>query len=291
MADDTDYGFDETTPEGDSAFSAVEADTPTEMPSAFEIPDEAFVKVKVNGEEKLLPWKEARAGVMFQQAFTQKTQDLARQRQEFDQQSRDFGVHRQNYEQRLASLNEVLQNPQQLAALYMHAASLQQGQAPQGPQPLTTDYLPMLEQTLEQKFSRQMSEYQAKQAQGRQAERYEADLATHMKGILTNHPLLRAMPDIEDTVYGRVAKMGVTTIEEAKEQARILVDSLSLQVQKAYSEQQKRTAVDKAKAMRNGIEPRGGQAPLPKRANVNKLEDLDNDFLQYLQTQDRAEQA
>jgi hypothetical protein len=269
----------------DSIDTASDDGQASQAPTPFEIPDDAFVSVKVDGEDKLLPWKDARSGVMFQSTFTRKTQELANQRRAFEDQSRDFQSRQQEYDTRLGQLQNVLRNPQALAALYMHMSSQQQ--QPQEPQPLTTDYLPRIEQTVEQRLEQALGKMREQFSQERQAERYEQDMDTFMAGVMSKHPVLKAVEGIEDTIYSRVAVLKPKSIDEAKELARTMVEGMSQAAMKAMTEQAKADALAKARAGQ-GIEPRGGQPLFNRPPTVNKLEDLDNAFIQYLQQQGRA---
>ena len=261
----------------------------TSSPKPYDIPEDAFVSVKVGGEDKVLPWKEARSGVMFQSAFTKKTQELAEQRRAFEARQAEIERMGDEYSQRSQQIQQLLTNPQALAALYMHAQSLQQGNQPTGPQPLTTEFLPKLEQSFEKKLQDALGKYQAQMSQERDTERMEAELDNFMKGVLQNYPVLKAVDGIEDTIFNRVAALNPSSLEEAKELARTMAENMSIQATKAWEEQSKQAALRKANAQ-FGIEPKGGQLVFNKPPNVKKLEDLDNSFLAYLQQQDRAGQ-
>jgi hypothetical protein len=267
-------------------------DTPQETgqsgsdPQPFEIPEDALVSVKVDGQDKLLPWREARSGVMFQSAFTRKTQELAQQRREFEENQRAFQSRQTEYDAQLGRLQGVLSNPTALAALYMHLQSQQQ--QPRTPQPLTEEYLPKIEQGFEQKLQAALGQMRNQFQQERQAEKFEAELDTFMGQTLQRHPILRAVDGIEDTIYGRVAALKPKSLDEAKELARTMIEGMSSSALKAYEEQQKQAALAKAKAG-SGIEPRGGAPVFNRPPEVKRLEDLDNAFIQYLQQQGRAQ--
>jgi hypothetical protein len=254
-------------------------------PKPYEIPDDALVSVKVDGQDKLLPWREARSGVMFQSAFTKRTQELADQRKQFESERTQILSRQQEYDTRLTQLQQVLSNPQSLAALYMHVAGNQQ--QPQQPQPLTTEYLPKLEQNFEQKMAQSLEKMRTQFSQERQAERYEQEMDSFLGGVLQQHPALRVVDGIADVIYDRVAKLGPKSIEEAKELARTMAEGMSRAQREALDNQAKADALAKARA-ENGIEPRGGMPVFQKPASVNKLEDMDNAFLAYLQQQGAA---
>ncbi len=262
--------------------------TPETQPQPFEIPDDAFVSVKVNGEDKLLPWKEARSGVQLQSVFTQKAQTLAEERKQFERERSEFGTQKTGYDQRITQLTDVLKNPNQLMALYMHLQAQQGAGAPPAPQPLTTEAIPQLQKTLEERLEAQLGKYRTELTQERQAERINEQLETFMKGALAEHPLLAAIDGIDDTIYGRVAALKPTSLDEVKEHARTIVAVLSQKITKAYEEQSKTAALAKSNALRNGVESRGGQAVYTRPPNVKKLEDMDDAFLQFLQQNERS---
>lgn len=63
-----------------------ETPEPEPIKQTYSDPNETFVKVKVNGEEKEIPLAEAIAGYQRQQDYTQKTQELSQERQRIEQQ-------------------------------------------------------------------------------------------------------------------------------------------------------------------------------------------------------------
>lgn len=262
----------------------------TETPQPYEIPDDAYVSVKVDGQDKLLPWKEARSGIQFHDVFTRKTQDLATERKRFEAEQQEFGTVKTQYETQIGALRGVLSDPQKLAALYMYAAQNVQGAQPQAPRPLTSDELPKIQQSLREEFNTQVGQYKDELARSYQASKFENELENHMKNVLSQHPLLQAVDGIEDIIYGRVANLGIKTLDEAKEQARVIVEAMSGKASKAYEDQQKRSAVEKANALRNGAEPRGGIPPPANfdRSKITRLDQLDNSWLEWLQNQDRT---
>lgn len=80
----TDVVDDEVTPEEGQVSEAVEAEveTPEQEPELFDYTEvgDKFVKLQVDGEEVLVPVKEALAGYQRQADYTRKTQELSDQR-------------------------------------------------------------------------------------------------------------------------------------------------------------------------------------------------------------------
>lgn len=276
----------------DQPIDGLQTETPTETPQPYDIPDDAFVSVKVDGQDKLLPWKEARNGIQFHDVFTRKTQDLASERRAFEESQKEFNTLKGQYDQRINALQSVLSNPQQLAALYMYAAQQSQGGQPPAPTPLTTAELPKIREELTGQFEKQFGQYRDELVKAQQAARFETELETHMKSVLEKHPLVAAVDGIEDVIYGRVANLGVKTLDEAKEHARVIVEAMSAKAAKAFEDQQKRAVLEKTNALRNGAEPRGG-APVNAnfdRSKITRLDQMDDAWLQFLQQQDRNAQ-
>ncbi len=66
-----------------------------------------LVKVKIDGEERELPFNEVRNGVMMQQAFTQRTQQLAAERRQLQQAEALVNALEQNPQKVLAELAQA----------------------------------------------------------------------------------------------------------------------------------------------------------------------------------------
>lgn len=274
----------QNTPVADPPAAPADGGTPSGGPSPVSLSDDALVTIRVGNEDKVLPWKEARSGFMMHSDYTRKTQEVAEQRRAFEQQQQQFQTQQQQYEQRLSQFSNVLKDPNKLAQLYMLANSQAQ---PTGPQPLTTDAIPHLQQNLEQRLQQNFERFQQQILAKQEASRIEADLDASLKNTLTKYPLLSAIPGIEDTIYGRVAALSPRSIEEAKEHARQMVETMDRAVKERQAEQAKQEALAKAQAT-NGIEPRGGAPVLPKPQQFKNAGDRDQAILALLEGFEKA---
>jgi hypothetical protein len=86
----TDEGFESGQAEGEIFTEDTQTEEVESVPTYLdpETYGSHLVKVKVNGEEVELPFSEALNGVMMQQSYTRKTQELAQMRQELSQAER-----------------------------------------------------------------------------------------------------------------------------------------------------------------------------------------------------------
>ena len=263
-----------------------EPTTPQE-PTPVELADDALVTVKINGEDKQLPWSEARQGIMMHGAFTQKTQSLAEERRAFEQQQQQFGTLKADYEQRVGQLRSIFEDPQKVQQLALALYTQRSQQPPQQEQPLTQANLQQWQQQQQQQLQQQQQQWQQNFLQQQQQSQLEGDLDTHTDGLLKAHPQLKAIEGIKEAIYGRVAALGPRSIDEAKELTDQMVTAMSKQATDAWENEQKRIAVDKANAAK-GIEQPGGTPVLPKMPDTKNLEELDDAFKDFLTQADRA---
>lgn len=230
-------------------------------PSVTQLADDALLPLKVGGKDITIPWSEARTGFQLHSDYTRKSQELAEQRRAFEAERQTVLSDRQQVQTQLEQLRSVMQNPQSLAALYMNVAAKQN--APAGPQPLTTESLPQLQQMLEQRMQERMQSFTTDFQQQQLASRIEQDFSNHTQGLLSKYPGLSAIDGAEDLVAGKVLAMQPKTPDEAKHYAATIIEDLAKRQTAAFAEQAKRDALAGQHA-RNGIEPRGGSPVLPK---------------------------
>jgi hypothetical protein len=267
-----DAGSDPGTPDSGTA--------PANAPVS--LADDALVSVKVNGQDQTLPWREARESIMRQSAFTQKTQELAAQRRALDEERQSFSSNRTEYEQKLANLREVMTNPQALASLWMMQQARQQQQTA-GPQPLTSDAIPQIQQTIEQQMQARFEQFQQQLTEKQQNQYIAQDVDQFTKGLLAQHPLLAANDGIADSIAGKVASIlpRGSSLADAKELIRAEVESRSAKLTAAFEAHQKSAAVAKQSAF-HGIEPRGGAPLTPTPMKFNSTEDRNAAMLEML---------
>lgn len=252
------------------------ASAPTLSPAELkilELPDDALVRVKVDGQEQVVPVHEYKDGISREAVFTKRMQTLAEQRR--------------NAEAELAAQYSYVQ--QQAAAIEQAKAYLQQQVAPQAP---TTQDVPAAMQLQDlatvgdvqsqiQQAVAQLAQYQQQREQqfvsalGQASQRVqedvalERDAAAYNKGLqsVLSKPdyaaLVKALPYAEQTIRYEVANMDPQSIEQAvaftEQVAKGYMDSLRTVSQ----DLQVRQSVAQARAK---LEPPAGSPPAPTPA-------------------------
>lgn len=252
------------------------ASAPTLSPAEqkiLELPDDALVRIKVDGQEQVVPVHEYKDGISREAVFTKRMQTLAEQRR--------------NAEAELAAQYSYVQ--QQAAAIEQAKAYLQQQVAPQAP---TTQDVPAAMQLQDlatvgdvqsqiQQAVAQLAQYQQQREQqfvsalGQASQRVqedvalERDAAAYNKGLqsVLGKPdyaaLVKALPYAEQTIRYEVANMDPQSIEQAvaftEQVAKGYMDSLRTVSQ----DLQVRQSVAQARAK---LEPPAGSPPAPTPA-------------------------
>lgn len=255
--------------------SAPEETTPA-APSHVNLDDNALVEIKVGGETKLVPWKEARTGFMLHGDYTRKQQALANERREFDTRQTEINAIRAQVEQRQQLLESVMSDPQKLSALVMAAAARRQQPTaePAAPQPITSADLPTLQQQFAQTAQAEIAKYiQAQQTQA-QEQHLTSEVTAYTQGLLKDHPVLSKIPGIDETIYATAAQMGPKTMDEAKHYISVVVEDFKSKVGGAVNEARKQDALDKSKVL-HGIEPKGGAPIVPSAKRYQDIKDED----------------
>jgi hypothetical protein len=269
-------------PAATSAPVEAPASTPAAAPAVPTTQD--FLEIKWNNRQERLPLDKAREYAQKGYDYTQKMQDLARQRQEFESQ-------RSQYDQALNEVRTFLGDPTRVEQ-YLQQLKQQAGTTNQ---PVTEDELITAQQLQqrEQAMQQQMLGYTQQQiAQMRAqfevdqlASRYTQDLDSHIAGLTSQLPELKAIPRIQQILKEEVGSMGPRNIEEAK---AFMVDVARQHAQqiKDYVLEQRKQAESAGAPLARGIEPPAGSAPMPPAAGRYKSisdpgfkQDLLNDFL------------
>ncbi len=284
-------------PSPEAPASAAEPEAPPitgeEQPrTPVSLKDDDLVEVKIDGKTVQMSWREiAQTKAMLPGAFTKKTQELAEQRRQVEAERQQIeGYRQQAWQQaqaaqaRVQQMEQYLQDPQKLAALYLAAQAggqnLANGQvAPPQPQPMSFDPNQFRQQILgeAQQFVQQQLAAQAAASQEAAAKAaLEQDFSTHTSKLLEQQPILQAMEGIDELIYGQVIKMHPSTVEEAKQFAANVVDAYGEKVKAQLQTAQKVAAVSAAKAT-NGIAPKGSAIPVtPQAKQYNKKKGLND---------------
>lgn len=257
--------------------SPVEAATPA--PAAAPDPGQAdkpepMVEVDFgNGKVEKLTAKQIKEGWLRQQDYTKKTQELAEHRRQLEPIAQAYQQAMQEREQ----IKELLQDPR--ALMYL----LQQQMAAQGPmldpnEPLTAgqaqQYLSTQAQALQQRIEQLEQKLvkgvdEARTLAGREAQdlietaRHAESINATIASVYQEHPVLQAVPEMEDLMRWRVAQRKPNTIEEATAAFKEVGAELAKSLTDKFVDLNKQQVVTQQKLVTHGIEPPGGSGPQP----------------------------
>lgn len=250
---------------------------------ALDIADDQLVKTVVDGEERILPWKEARGKISGGLKFTQNQQQLAKERQALEAQQ----AHLSQLEQDRAGFQAFIRNKDAVLA-YAKQAFGEPSVQPQGdnPEQIATlgDARTIAEQSakrLEDVLAAQEKVIDGKIATAQAAIHFEQQRASHavaidttLKGIFTENPVLKRIPNIEDVIRFEVAKTQPKTEAEAIEAFRQVSQGIVEDLGQHYVANKKlqAAAVAKQKLEKKTIEPAVGSAPQTTPANYKDAE-------------------
>lgn len=257
-----------------SAPSGAESSSPHSAQSAqpTKPADEPAIEIDFgDGRVEKLTAKQVRDGYLRQQDYTKKTQELAGQRKQAESVLSAY----QQMEQEREQIKELLSNPQ--ALMYLAQQQLADLQGPQfdpnAPASLgqaaqlaeyqsqqLASYLQQMEQAVAERL--QQVEQRATQSARDQIEtaRYMETINGKLASIYEAHPVLQAMPEMEDVIRFRVAQLQPQTIEEALSAFETVSAEVANAVTGKLSTTTKQAAIRKAQLSEGGIEPPGGTA-------------------------------
>lgn len=255
---------------------APESGAPPLAPPAAAAPvADQFYDVKVGGQTRKVPLAELLSGYSRTQDYTQKTMALAEERRQIQAaiqgertQVRDFLSKRENVQQLLD---------------YLHSQS-SPGDPSQPGQALTAQ---QLQAALAAERARQAEDRQSmvQEMELKQMETgYRNDIDAHIKGILDQHPELKPLRGIAQSLKQAALEQEPATIDEAKQFIQQAAIEQAASIRAHFTEQAKVSALAKTNLTMKGTEPPGGAAPLPTARGNFKLGDprLTQDASEYL---------
>ena len=302
---------DEGTPAEEQA---AETQSPAEQKVA-ELTDDTLVKVTVNGEEVLKPWKEVRGTASGQFKFTTEMQKLAAERKSLS----DAQAQTAQQQQALAQLQQernqyaaILQNP---ALLAQYAQQL----APQAPpqadvaaqmlqqlgysnpdeivtvqdalkiaQHLSSQQVNSATQQLQTQFQQafeQLSEREAVIKQdirdAQETESFISALNDTFSETMKANPILSAVPQVEELIRFEVSRMNPATLGEAQEAIQKVAGEISEALNQRFIDQNKTKVLAKQKLVTQTLEPPIGTGvqPQPISAVNSKTGKVDWDLI------------
>lgn len=275
----------ESAPAPVSTSSAPEAAAPAATPSlspadlkVLDLPDDGHVRVKVDGQEQLLPVHEFKDGISREAVFTKRMQTLAEQRRSAETELAAQYAYLQQQAQALEQAQAYLQQQTQAA----YAPPQTTPEMPAAPLPQLQDLATVGDvQSQIQQAVAQLAQYQQQREQqfvsalGQASQRVQEDVAlqrdasAYSKGLqsVLSKPeyvaLTKALPYAEQTIRYEVANMDPQSIDQAlaftEQVAKGYVDTLRA----ATQDLQVRQSVAQARAK---LEPPAGSPPAPTQA-------------------------
>lgn len=228
---------------------------------------EQMVDIKWNGKVEKIPY--SRALELAQKGFdyTQKMQQLARERE-------DFGSTRQRYDQAFSEVRSFLQDKAKVREYLQKLEGNAQGAAMQAQHSGDPDDIVTAQQFQQrlaeaqrefQGFAQdQISQLRTQMATEQLAGQFTQDLNNHINGLKRAMPELGAIPRIAQILKEDVKAMGPQSIAEAKEMMVEVAKQHQASIQKHFLEQRKQSGGGAGtNPLKNGIEPAGGAPPVP----------------------------
>lgn len=261
-----------------------QVDTPSE-PVPLDISDDQLVRVMVDGVEEIRPWKEAKGFLSGGMKFTKNQQTLAAERKAFEAEGKQKLAQ---YEVDRAELKQLLTDKQWLAELYERQfgekltpevligepgeiATVEQAER------IAQRHAEKLANTLrlnEEQLEGKIAAATAKIEFTREQNEHAAAIQSTFDEIYKAHPILKAIPNIEDSIRFEVAKTNPQTREEAiasfQQVSKAVVDELAKH-SIAHTKLAK-VAATKAVLDSKSIEPAGGTPPQIEPTNFKNAD-------------------
>lgn len=263
--------------------SGVSPDPATQqVKSPAKLGDDDLVEIVVDGETKLVPYKEAKSGWSAHAKFTKEMQALAAQREQFTQ-SREQIVkaiqYAQELEQQKEQLVQILKNPAQLQQLVQRY----QQQEQQQDEFLTAREVQQreaaLRQQLEQSFEQRLAQLgNVKQDVVQQVldiqetQKYEVEFDSHVETLFKENPVLNSIDGVEELLRYHVASKNPQTMEEARSIANEMVKKWTGGIRSQFGEIKKQEVIEREKLKTEGILTNDGAKPGIKATNWRKAD-------------------
>lgn len=245
-----------------------------------EFRDDDLVKVKIDGKEEVVSYKDYKDGIQREAVFTKRMQTLAQQREQAEQELATKYAQLYQYAQAVQMAKQELETNNPLAKLAHQLEQKQQVE--KDPNTLATigeikSALQEHKQALEQDLAAREQAQQQRLVQATQTLRQQAaqqqDAARFTAALqetLSNKDLAVVKsavpsPELADAIIRyNVAKMGPETIEEGIEYMKTYVKQWADQVKSQSTQDRGRAEAVRARAV---IETPNGSPPTPSQAN------------------------
>ena len=266
---------------------------PAAAPEPLSVSDDTPIKIKVNGEEKVVSAKEYKEILQRTDVFTQRQQGLAQQARQLEEYYAQKEAYLQQQAQALAAVEQRL--AQQGDPLQRLAEALKPQPKQQDPNEIATiGEMRQAMQTLQQQLvqARQSDDQRLAQALAGQLEQVRQEMTiaadqqrfTSAVNSVLNSPdgqmLLAINPKAEAILRFETLQMGPTSTDEAIAHLNTYTKGWVERVRGHFNQQQTQTAVQTAKTVMEP--PSGHPAPIaaqPKPVALKKDGSIDWDAL------------
>lgn len=262
-----------TTAESETAPAAASSSTPADL-KILDLPVDGHVRVKVDGQEQVLPIQEFKDGISREAVFTKRMQTLANQRRSAETELAAQYAYLQQQAQMLDQARTYLEQQAQAQSFVPTTPESPAAPMPQL-QDLATvgDVQSQIHQAIQHLAQyQQQREQQFVNALGQASERVQEDVAlqrdasSYNKGLqnVLNKPeytaWVKAVPYAEQIIRYEVANMDPQSIEQALEFTEQVAKGHVESLRAASQDLQIRQSVAQARAK---LEPPAGSPPAP----------------------------
>jgi ABC-type transporter Mla subunit MlaD len=193
--------------------------------------------------------------------YTTKMQELARDREA----ARSWEGQRQQYDSAIQEIRTFLQDKARVEQYLREAFDRQSADGEQAP--LTqADVQRMLAQQRQELIGmtqQQMAQVQAQQQIDGLAQNYSQQFDSHIRQLADTMPELKSIPRLSKLLKEEVGEMAPRNPEEAKAMMTELARQWQGQIKSQQLESRKQQGTMPNPALARGIEPPGGQGPMP----------------------------
>jgi len=236
-----------------------------------DLSDDSLVKVKVDGVEQTVPYREFKDGIQREAAFTKRMQQLADQRREAEEVFTQRAAELQRQAELIAYAQQQLQTraaqPQAVPQAIPQSDPNEIATLGEVQQSLATfqQQLNYQQAAREQAFMQQLQQagMQLREEQALEADRYKFNTALNSTLDRDDFRILKdVLPYADESIRFQVAQMDPQSIDEAITFAEHVAKDWTDKIRSTSADHLKRQEVAKARAK---MEPPSGSPPPPQR--------------------------
>jgi len=229
--------------------------TSSAPPPAADAATEQLFEVKINGQVEKVPLKELLSGYSRHQDYTRKTQALAQREAEWNNRI-------QQYEQAFQEIYEFLSDRERLRQ-YLESLGAEQQQT--DPSELATHsdlqkQIEMVQQRNQLLMMQQLQEMEQRLRVEQLTGEFSKQIDAKIQGIFQKYPDLKGIRGIERQLRFEVAQRQPQSLDDALQAFEEVAEALHADLTNVIKQ---KTVQASSSPLNNGIEPAGGQGPMP----------------------------